>query len=100
MAVAMSALTLTQHAIVRMSQRGIRPRDLELAQYIGTEVEEGILVREKDYRNFERQIKKMLDDARRLVGRRLVQKDGVVVTAYHATTAKERRLLRTGRDAH
>jgi DNA-binding XRE family transcriptional regulator len=36
---------------------------------------------------------------RRLVGRRLVQKDGVVVTAYHATVGKERRLLRGGRNA-
>lgn len=37
----MSALTLTQHAIVRMSQRGIRPNDLDLIESIGTEVEGG-----------------------------------------------------------
>jgi hypothetical protein len=35
---------LTKHALLRMSQRGIRVDDLALAELIGTEVAEGCLV--------------------------------------------------------
>ena len=90
----MSTFDLTQHAIIRMSQRGIRPDDLELAELIGTAVEGGCLVRQKDVQAFERQIKSILDQARRLAGKRVVLSRDIIVTAYHANRAKERLLLR------
>ena len=90
----MSASHLTQHAIVRMSQRGIRPDDVELAELIGTEVEGGCLVRRKDVQAFERVLKKLADQARRLSGKRIVRPGDAIVTAYHATRNKGRRLLR------
>jgi hypothetical protein len=46
---------LTKHALVRMSQRGIRVDDLALAELIGTEVAEGCLVRRKDVQAFVRE---------------------------------------------
>src|SRR5260370_34808496 len=55
----MSTLSLTQHATLRMSQRGIRLDDLELAEFIGTEVEGGCLVTRKDVQSFERVLKKL-----------------------------------------
>jgi hypothetical protein len=79
---------------MRMSQRGIRLDDLELAELIGTEVEGGCLVRRKDVQAFERVLKKLRDQARRLAGKRVVQAGDAVVTAYHAGRTKERRLLR------
>jgi hypothetical protein len=91
---AMSALTLTQHAVLRMSQRSIRLEDLELAEFIGTEVEGGCLVRRKDVQAFERALKKLVGQARRLSGKRVVRAGDVIVSAYHATRGKERRLLR------
>ncbi len=45
----MNSLHLTAHAAVRMSQRGLANDDLELIKWIGTEVEGGYLVREKDF---------------------------------------------------
>jgi hypothetical protein len=45
----MSALTLTQHAVLRTSQRAIRLDDLQLIESIGTEVEGGYLLRQKDF---------------------------------------------------
>jgi len=92
----MSDLTQTKHSIVRMSQRGIRLDDLELAERIGTEVEGGYFVRRKDFQAYERETKRRLDQARRLVGQRVVKKGDVVITAYHASRADERRLLRRG----
>jgi hypothetical protein len=92
----MSALTLTQHAVLRMSQRGIRLDDLELAGLIGTDVEGGCLVRQRDFQALERELKKLRDHARRLVGKRVVSDGGTILTAYHASHAKERRLLRQG----
>lgn len=80
----MSALTLTQHAILRMSQRGIRPNDLELIESIGTEVEGA------------RELKTLRDQVRRLVGKRVVRAGDAVVTTYHASRTDERRLLRGG----
>jgi hypothetical protein len=77
-----------------MSQRGIANDDLELIQWIGTEVEGGYLVREKDYQALDRELKQLRDHARRLVGKRLVIEGDRLVTAYHAARTKERRLLR------
>ena len=94
----MSASTLTKHAVLRLSQRGIRCDDLQLIQSIGTEVEGGFLVRQKDFQALERELKKLRDHARRLVGKRVVRNGDAVITAYHAGHAKERRLLRQGYD--
>jgi hypothetical protein len=95
----MSAVHLTQHAMLRMSQRGIRLDDLQLIEAIGTEVDGGYLLRQKDFQTLERELKTLRDQARRLVGKRVVQAGDAVVTAYHASRADERRLLRGGYDA-
>jgi hypothetical protein len=63
----MSALHLTRHAILRMSQRGIGVDDIELVESIGTQVERGsYFLRRKDVQAFERQLKKIIDQVRRL----------------------------------
>jgi hypothetical protein len=66
---------------------------------IGSEIEGGYLVREQDYLAFEREQKLSLERARRLVGKRVVMAPGqIVVSAYHASRGKQRRLLRVARD--
>jgi hypothetical protein len=81
-----------------MAQRGITSSDLELIEWIGTEVEGGYLVREKDFQALDRELKKLRDHARKLVGKRSVVEGGRVVTAYHAARGTERRLLRGAED--
>ena len=94
-----NAVHITEHGAQRMSQRGFGSGDVELIVRIGTEVERGYLVREKDFQAFERELKQDLERARRLVGKRLVvERDEIVVTAYHAERCKRRRLLRFARD--
>lgn len=92
-----SFLHPTAHATVRMSQRGITNDAIELIMWIGTAVEDGYLVREKDFQSFDRDLKRLRDHARRLVGKRLVVDGNRLVTAYHAVPSKKRRLLRGGR---
>jgi hypothetical protein len=87
-------LRLTAHAAMRMSQRGIAKEDLGLIEWIGTEVEGGYLVREKDFQALDRELKQLREHARRLVGKRLVVEGDRLITAYHAARYKQHQLLR------
>jgi hypothetical protein len=90
----MNSLHLTAHAVMRMSQRGVANDDVELIRWIGTEVEGGYLVREKDFQALDRELKQLRDQVRKLVGKRLVLEGDRVITAYHAARSKQRVLLR------
>jgi hypothetical protein len=90
----MIADQLTQHALIRMAQRGFQADDSDLIKLFGTRVEDGFLVLNKDCQAVERELKRLQDRIRRLSGKRLVVAGDRVVTAYHARPAKERRLLR------
>ena len=85
---------ITQHALTRMAQRAIRHDDLDLIARIGTEVEDGYLVRTKDCQTFEHALKQLIKQAWRLNGKRVVVAGDRVVTAYHACPTKKRQLLR------
>jgi len=78
---------------MRMSQRGLAKDHVELIRWIGTEVEGGYLVREKDFQALDRALKHLRDQARKLVGKRLVLEGDRVITAYHAARSKQRVLL-------
>ena len=77
------SFNLTSHAATRMAERGLTAGDLELAMWIGTEVQGGYLVREKDFHSLEREWKRLRDQARKLVGKRVVVDGDCVTTAYH-----------------
>jgi hypothetical protein len=96
----MIPLTPTNHAIERMSQRSLRLQDAELIALIGTVVEDGYLVRAKDYQAIENAFKQLLQRCRRLIDKRLVVSNGVIVTAYHATKTHQRRLLRHAHESN
>jgi hypothetical protein len=83
----MSALLVTRHAAIRMAQRSIPLRDADLIAMVGTRVEGGYLVRERDCQAAEHFIKKVLGRIRRLRGKRLVVADGQVVTAISRDAA-------------
>jgi hypothetical protein len=95
----MTTLTLTGHAAVRLAQRGIQSKDAELVALIGTEVDDGYLVRTKDYQELEHALKILLGRLRRLVGKRLVVTNGQIVTAYHASKSRRRQLLRSAHES-
>jgi hypothetical protein len=90
----MSKLAITTHAAVRMAQRGVTLKDSELIVLIGTEIDDGYLVRNKDFQEAERMLKELLQRLKRVVGKRLVVADGRIVTPYHASRTCQRQLLR------
>ncbi len=94
----MSSESLTRHASIRMAQRGFCPEDLDLIRLLGIEVKDGYLVRAKECQAFERQLKRMLDRVRRLIGTRVVVAGDHIVTTYHARPTKERQVLRRAED--
>jgi len=95
----MSTLILTGHAAMQMAQRSISLKDAELIVLIGTEVDDGYLVLEKDYQEVERHIKQFLDRCFRMVGKRLIIADGRIVTTYHPSKKHLRRLLRNAHES-
>ena len=94
----MNKLALTSHAAVRIAQRGLNLKDSELILLIGTEVADGYLVRDKDYQEVERMLKELLQRFRHVVGKRLILAEGRIVTAYHASGACKRKLLRNAHE--
>lgn len=90
----MTNLAVTAHARKRLAQRAMRAVDVDVILQIGTEVEGGVLVRKKDFENFAVSLQARIEQARRLVGKRVVIADGHLVTAYHSSRSDERRLLR------
>jgi len=94
----MTTLNMSNHAQARFSQRGINPNDLSLLLRIGSETHEGFMVRERDYRNFERDIKKLLQRVRRTVGKRIIVHSGEVITVYHCNKRKVKSVLRIAKE--
>lgn len=90
----MSELTVTRHAVIRMAQRAIRMQDADLIALVGTKVDDGYLMRERDCEVVAHPIKKVLERIRRVRGKRLVVAEGRIVTAFHASRRQQRRLLR------
>lgn len=85
---------MTRHAAQRFAQRGILTSEADLILAIGSEVDDGYLVRAKDRQAAERILKAMLARIRRVEGKRLVVADGRIVTGYRASRRGTRRLLR------
>lgn len=91
----MTALSISTHAFARMAQRGIQPDDVDLILALGTEVDDGVLVRRKDVAVIEREMKALLKRLRRIEGKRLVVANGHLVSAFHATEREQSRLLKS-----
>ena len=90
----MNNLALTNHAVLRLSQRGFVPSDLDLIMAIGSEVEDGFLVLKKDIQAVEQTLRALLKKLKKVEGKRLVVVDGSLVTAFHASDREQCRLTR------
>ena len=94
----MNTFTLTDHAAIRMAQRGMSLADADLAALIGTQVDDGYLVLAKNCQKLESELKVLLNRVRKLRGKRLVTADGRIVTAYYASKRRRRQLLRNAQE--
>lgn len=90
----MSQVRISNHACQRMAQRGLQITDIDLILQLGSEVDDGFMVLKKDLDGAERSITAVLNRIRKLRSKRLVISDGCLVTAYHADSAKERKIMK------
>ena len=81
----MTSLSITNHALLRLAQRGFVPSDLELILTLGSEVEDGILVLRSDVKAAEENLRAMIRKLQKIEGKRLVVVNGHLVTAFHAS---------------
>ena len=90
----MGPLQITRHARMRCAQRGLSVEELDLIMLIGSEVDDGYLVRDKDCQEVVRQLKNEIKRVQRVKGKRVVLVNGQIITAFHATKSETRRVLR------
>ena len=84
----MTALPITRHGGIRMSQRGIRETDLEVLLTHGTEIgRDRIMLKKRDAARVIRDLKKQIANIERLTDKVLVVADGQLITTYHQTTS-------------
>ena len=94
----MTALGYTRHAETRMQQRGIRKNDIALILACATQIDdETWILRNRDV---SRQIESRKQEIRaleRLANRKIVVREGRVITAYSSRRPDQKRTLRRGR---
>ena len=94
----MTDIIYTRHAKTRMQQRGIRKTDIPIILACGTQVDdETYFMRNRDA-NREIEIRKReIQTLSRLANRKVVIRNGRVITAYPSNSADQKRTLRRGR---
>jgi hypothetical protein len=90
----MKGVTLSRHAIRRLEQRSISESDVDLVIRLGTEVQDGYLMIERDCQTLVDELKRDIQRIQRLSGKRIVIDGSHVITAFHALPREERRLVR------
>lgn len=91
-------LPRSRHGEARLNQRGIRQGDVELIGRCGTEVEDGVyLVCQQDAARQIARLKNEIGAIERIAGKKLVLREGRVVTAYPSGRRDTKRALRRAR---
>lgn len=90
----MEHLDITKHASLRLAQRAISISDVDMIMGFGTEVDDGYIFLNQNCDALESELKAALQRVRKLRGKRIVVGNGQVITAYRATAATTRKLLR------
>ncbi len=88
-------LETTKHAVERFAQRGFMLDDAEIIMQLGTEVEDGFLVCDREVRKLEEQARAFLRRLDRVRGARVVVEGSTVITVYRAGKRKQKQLLKT-----
>jgi hypothetical protein len=90
----MTGLIASTHAATRLAQRAVSDSDLNWVLQLGREVDDGLLVLEKDAEAAARELERQAQRIRHLAGMRAVRDGDRLITVYRARPAKQKRLLR------
>lgn len=85
----------TRHLDKRLRQRGMDRDDLDLLYRYGTEVKDGIYLRDRDVSTAINYHKSLIQRLERIRNTYVVQKCDRIFTAYNPTGKKKTRILRT-----
>ena len=89
----MASLHLTRHAQSRVRQRGVREADLDLIYRFGTEVADGVVLRQEDVIAVEQEVKLLVNRLHTLKGRFIAVHGDTVLTTYKPSRGQLRRRL-------
>lgn len=94
----MTDLIYSRHAETRLQQRGIRKADIRIILAYGTQIDdETYFMRNRDAAREIETRKREIQTLSRLVNRKVVIRDGRVITAYPSNPTDQKRTLRRGR---
>ncbi len=83
-------MELTNHATIRLQQRGMRPDDIELILRYGTTVPDGFFLRRKDVSRAVSDLKGLIKRLEHLQDRAIIVEGDTVVSAYPVTRQKQK----------
>ena len=86
----MAGLDMTDH----ISQQGVRESDIGFVFELGSEVADGVFLRDQDAHRVIRHANMLINLATRLRSTYVVMKDGTLITAYRPNKRKERKLFK------
>ncbi|AZO72164.1 MAG: DUF4258 domain-containing protein [Mesorhizobium sp.] len=86
-------LEFSDHAHLRMRQRGIRPAEVQFVIENGTETAHGFLLSEHDFEKIEAEAKHQIDLAQRLRGVFVPVSGKIVKTVFKSSRKQQRRFL-------
>lgn len=90
--------SITQHAEMRMNQRGIRKEDLGLLLATADQVASDAYLMTNEIADEEiARRKKEIQQFERLRGKKLIVEGGIIITSYHAIRRDQTKTYRKGR---
>jgi hypothetical protein len=81
------------HGQQRLQQRGLSRSDAEIIMMHGTETRDGYYLRDKDVRASVQELRKQIIKLTDLSGKFVVVKNDTLLTAYHPSKKKQKRIL-------
>ena len=86
-------MIITQHALERLRQRGLKESDVEFIINNGTIRGTKAMLTNKDSEEIIRKAKKTISLTTRLAGKQITIDGDDVITVYHATPGQQRRFM-------
>ena len=82
------------HAQQRSQQRGMSASDLKFVVMHGTQTKDGYYLCQSDVKSLEAELRKQIGQLHRLSGKFVVVDGDTVITTYHPTKKKQKKIMR------
>jgi len=86
-------MNICSHAQKRLRQRGLSNTDVNLILLHGTETRDGYFLLNKDVKRAEEELRNQINRLHSLAGKYIVTDGKTLITSYHPTKRKQKRVL-------